>query len=67
MHSHSKLLVDESEAKSILSISESDLDWLVSTQQLFPVYLRGRRLFELSQLEELVRLYTTVQARGTHE
>lgn len=64
---HSKLLVDESEAKSILSISDSDLEWLVTTQQLFPVYLRGRRLFEFSQLEELVRLYKTVQARGNYD
>ncbi|MDR5725964.1 MAG: hypothetical protein RB191_00690 [Terriglobia bacterium] len=61
---HSKLLVDEREAKSILSISDTDLEWLVTTQQLFPVYLRGRRLFEIAQLEELIRIYKTVQTRG---
>jgi len=65
MQTHSKLLVAEKEAIGMLSISESDLDWLVATQQLFPIYLRGRRLFELSQLEELVRVYKTVQTRGT--
>ena len=65
MQTHSKLLVAEKEAIGMLSISEIDLDWLVTTQQLFPIYLRGRRLFELSQLEELVRVYKTVQTRGT--
>jgi hypothetical protein len=61
-----KLLVDDSEASQLLSIAATDLEWLVSTQQLSPILIRGRRLFQLSQLEELVQLYSKVQSRGNN-
>ena len=59
-----KLLVDDNEARARLSIPAADLEWLVSTQQLSPIQLRGRRLFLVAQLEELVLTYRTVQSRG---
>jgi hypothetical protein len=59
-----KLLVDEIEASQLLSIAATDLEWLVSTQQLSPIHIRGRRLFMVAQLEELVQTYKTVQSRG---
>lgn len=59
-----RLLVDSTEAIAILSIPPDDLDWLVDTQQLSQINIRGRRLFELTQLEELVQTYKTVQSRG---
>jgi hypothetical protein len=59
-----KLLVDGAEATAILNISQQDLEWLVDTQQLSPIHIRGRRLFTVAQLEELVQTYKTVQSRG---
>jgi hypothetical protein len=59
-----KLLVDGAEATVILNISQQDLEWLVDTQQLSPIHIRGRRLFMVTQLEELVQTYKTVQSRG---
>ncbi len=66
MSDQRKLLVDDSEASELLSISTNDLEWLVSTQQLSPIQIRGRRLFQLSQLEELIQVYNKVQSRGNH-
>jgi hypothetical protein len=59
-----KLLVDDDEASKLLSIPITDLDWLASTQQLSPIHIRGRRLFMVAQLEELVQTYKSVQSRG---
>ena len=67
METQRKLLVDDHEASQILSIPIIDLEWLVATEQLAPIQIRGRRLFEVLQLEELVRLYKTVQSRRTHD
>ena len=64
MTPHPTLLVDNAQAAIILSIPPDDLDWLVSTQQLFPIHIRGRRLFEITQLEELIQTYQSVQSRG---
>ena len=64
MQSTHKLLVDDAEACAMLSIPAEHLDWLVKTEQLTPVNIRGRRLFPVRQLEELVRTYAVVQARG---
>lgn len=64
MPSRKKLLVDDAEAASTLSIPAEDLEWLVSTEQLMPIVIRGRRLFDFTQLEELVRTYRIVQSRG---
>ena len=66
MESPRKILVDDDAVRTILSIPAPDLNWLVDTEQLLPIQIRGRRLFELSQIEELVCLYKTVQARGTN-
>ncbi len=64
MSANPKLLVDDNDASALLSISITDLDWLTNTQQLSPIRLRGRRLFLVSQLEELIQTYKTVQLRG---
>ena len=64
MSDNPKLLVDDNEASELLSIPAPDLEWLVNTQQLSPIQLRGRRLFLVAQLEELVLTYRTVQSRG---
>jgi len=66
MSDNLKLLVDDSEATSLLSIPAGDLEWLVNTQQLSPIQLRGRRLFLVAQIEELIQTYRTVQSRGQH-
>ena len=58
-----KLLVNN-EASELLSIPAHVLEWLVDTQQLSPIHIRGRRLFLVTQLEELTRTYQTVQSRG---
>ena len=58
-----KLLVDDAAAALALSLSPEDLEWLISTEQLAPIIIRGRRLFDAAQLEELVRIYRTVQSR----
>jgi hypothetical protein len=62
-----KLLVNDGEASQLLSILPNDLEWLVGTQQLCPIHIRGQRLFEFSQLEALVQTYRTIQGRGNHE
>lgn len=67
MKSTRKLLVGETETRSMLSISGEDLEWLVNTEQLSPILLRGRRLFDVSQLNELVRTYQIVQSRGVKD
>lgn len=59
-----KLLVDNAEACTMLNIPAEHLDWLVKTEQLSPICIRGRRLFAVRQLEELVTTYSVVQARG---
>ncbi len=64
MQSHPRLLVNDADACSMLSIPAEHLDWLVKTEQLSPINIRGRRLFAVRQLEELVRTYSIVQARG---
>jgi hypothetical protein len=64
MYRNNKLLVDENEAIAMLSISNNDLEWLLNTQQLSHIQIRGRRLFEVVQLEQLVQSYKTVQSRG---
>ena len=64
MHSNQRLLVDDADACLMLSIPLEHLDWLVKTEQLVPINIRGRRLFSVRQLEELVRTYSVVQARG---
>ena len=62
------LLLDDVGATAALSIDQEALDWLVSTQQLLPIYIRGRRLFRYSDLQELVAGYQVVQHRneGVH-
>ena len=67
MSDNPKLLVDDNEASELLSIPVTDLDWLASTQQLSPIHIRGRRLFMVAQLEELVQTYKSVQSRGHYE
>jgi hypothetical protein len=64
MSDNPKLLVDDNEASELLSIPAPDLEWLVNTQQLSPIQLRGRRLFLVAQLEELIQTYKAVQLRG---
>lgn len=64
MHSTRKLLVDDAEACAMLSIPAEHLDWLVKTEQLSPIHIRGRRLFAVRQLDELVTTYSVVQTRG---
>ena len=64
---HRKLLVGDEEVCHILSIPDCDLEWLVSTEQLIPICIRGRRLFDMPQIEELVRVYKVVQSRGSNE
>jgi hypothetical protein len=66
MSDNPKLLVDDNEASERLSIPADDLEWLVNTQQLSPIQLRGRRLFLVAQLEELIQTYKTIQSRGHH-
>jgi hypothetical protein len=65
MSNNPKLLVGDNEASELLSIPANDLEWLVNTQQLSPIQLRGRRLFLMTQLEELIQTYKTVQARSS--
>jgi hypothetical protein len=64
MHSTQKLLVDDAEACAMLSIPVEHLDWLVKTERLIPVTIRGQRLFTVRRLNELVLTYSIVQARG---
>lgn len=57
------LLVDDAGAMSALSLDQDGVNWLVSTRQLLPIYIRGRRLFLVSDLEKLVANYQVVQHR----
>jgi len=65
MDSNDKLMVDDAEAAALLSISPDDLEWLAVTGQLDPILIRGRRLFDTAQLQQLIVTYRTVQSRGT--
>lgn len=58
------LLLDETDALNSLHIDQSDLDWLVSTRQLLPVTIRGKRRYFYKDLENLVQVYRTVQNRA---
>lgn len=59
-----KILLADEAAMGALSIDSDTLDWLVDTRQLAPITIRGRRLFPVAQLNELVTAYSVVQARG---
>ena len=58
------LLLDDAETMSALNISAEDLEWLIATQQLPPIYIRSRRRFRLSDIEAMVNAYCTVQHRN---
>jgi hypothetical protein len=45
-----KPLVSEEVACELLSLSLDDLLWLTATEQLSPLFIRGRRLFEVARL-----------------
>jgi hypothetical protein len=59
-----KLLVSEEEACELLSLSLDDLLWLTATEQLSPLFIRGRRLFEVARLHEFIQVYKSVQSRS---
>ena len=61
-----KLLVTEEEACQLLSLSLDDLVWLTATEQLSPLLIRGRKLFEVSRLHEFIQVYKSVQSRSLH-
>lgn len=65
MEQPSKILLADEAAMGALSIDSDTLDWLVHTRQLTPITIRGRRLFPVAQLNELVTAYSVVQSRGT--
>lgn len=54
-------LLDESDALRALSLDEDDLVWLVATGQLTPLTIAGKRKYLWRQLEELVRVYRSIQ------
>jgi len=59
-----KLVVDDAEAASLLSISPEDLDQLAVTGQLDPIQFRGRRLFLIDEIQELATRYKTAPPNG---
>ncbi len=59
-----QILWDESETLRRLSVTSDELDWLVSTAQLNPISVRGRRLFLVEELKALVRVYQSTQRRA---
>jgi hypothetical protein len=61
-----KLLVSEAEACELLSLSPDDFLWLTATEQLSPLFIRGRTLFEVARLHELIQVYKSVQSRSTN-
>jgi hypothetical protein len=58
------LLLEDLDVLAALKIDMSDLDWLVSTRQLLPISIRGKRRFLLREIEKLVQLYHKVQHRN---
>lgn len=55
-----KLLVDDTEACSMLSASTDDLEWLVNTEQLTPTFRHslsawGKETLKLEETKELLR------------
>ncbi len=58
------LLLEDSDVLTALKIDISDLDWLVSTKQLLPISIRGKRRFLLREIEKLIQLYHKVQHRN---
>jgi hypothetical protein len=59
-----QVLLDESEAATALSLNQDDLAWLVDTGQLLPISIRGKKRFLLSDIEQLITTYQSVQRRG---
>lgn len=66
METSVKLLVSEEEACELLSLSPDDLLWLTATEQLAPLFIRGRKLFELTRLHEFIQVYKSVQSRSPY-
>ncbi len=57
------LLLDDAETIRALKISGTDLEHLVSTQQLLPIFIAAKRRFLMADVEALVKTYHAVQAR----
>jgi hypothetical protein len=61
-----KLLVSEAEACELLSLSINELLWLTATEQLTPLFIRGRKLYEVARLHEFIQVYKSVQSRPSN-
>ncbi len=61
MDDPNQILWDEVETLRRLSVSSDELGWLVSTGQLNPISIRGRRLFLAEELKALVQTYQATQ------
>jgi hypothetical protein len=57
------ILANSTEAARILALPEQELDWLISTQQLRPIFIHGHCLFLIEDLRRLARDYQAVQHR----
>jgi hypothetical protein len=60
----SRILLDDAETVRALNLSIQDIEWLVSTRQLQPITILGKRRFLRRDLEVLVNLYQSTQNRN---
>jgi hypothetical protein len=58
------LLLDDEQVLKSMNIAADDLEFLVATRQLQPIFISHKRRFPFHQLEALIRTYSTVQSRN---
>jgi hypothetical protein len=58
------LLLDDAAVSFALKLDLEDVEWLVSTGQLLPIFLNGKRRFPLQSLQELIASYEHTQTQS---
>jgi hypothetical protein len=56
-------LMPRDEAAQMLHLTDEDIQWLVDTKQLPEIRLRGRKLFDSRDLDQLIDTYKTLVTR----
>jgi hypothetical protein len=56
-------LLQRDQAVAILSVNESDLQWLIDTRQLAEIRLRGHQLFDSRDIDQLIDTYKNLISR----
>jgi len=59
-------LYQPSELPGVLQLSQEQIDWLVNTGQLSPIFIAGEQRFDSRDINQLIAAYKAVQSRRSH-